>query len=49
MSIEITIKLVQELRDATGISVMQCKKALIEAEGDMKKALAILKNKFDIA
>ncbi|MEK9181470.1 MAG: elongation factor Ts [Patescibacteria group bacterium] len=43
MSIEITIKLVQELRDATGISVMQCKNALIEAEGDMKKALAILK------
>jgi len=34
---------VKELRDATGISVMQCKRALEEAEGDMKKALAILK------
>jgi elongation factor Ts len=34
---------VKELRDATGISVMQCKHALEEAEGDMKKALAILK------
>ena len=33
----------KELRDATGISVMQCKRALQEAEGDMKKALAILK------
>ena len=31
------------MRDATGVSVMQCKRALEEAEGDMKKALAILK------
>jgi elongation factor Ts len=43
MSIIITTELVKELRDATGISVMQCRKALVEAEGDMKKALAILK------
>jgi len=42
-STNITTDLVKELRDATGISVMQCKRALIEAEGDMKKALAILK------
>ena len=39
----ITTELVKELRDATGISVMQCKRALEEADGDMKKALAILK------
>ncbi len=43
MSVNITTELVKELRDATGVSVMQCKKALEEAEGDMKKALAILK------
>lgn len=43
MSVQITTELVKELRDATGISVMQCKRALEEAEGDMKKALAILK------
>lgn len=43
MSITITTELIKELRDATGISVMQCKNALQEAEGDMKKALAILK------
>lgn len=43
MSIQITTEQVKELRDATGISVMQCKHALEEAEGDMKKALAILK------
>ncbi|MEK7113746.1 MAG: translation elongation factor Ts [Patescibacteria group bacterium] len=43
MSIDITTKLVKELRDATSISVMQCKNALEEAGGDMNKALAILK------
>lgn len=43
MSIQITTEQVKELRDSTGISVMQCRNALIEAEGDMKKALAILK------
>ncbi|MFH1608613.1 MAG: translation elongation factor Ts [Patescibacteria group bacterium] len=43
MSIKITTELVKELRDSTGISVMQCKKALEEAEGDKNKALAILK------
>lgn len=36
---------VKELRDQTGVSVMQCKKALEEAEGDMQKALVILKKK----
>ena len=39
----ITTELVKELRDTTGVSVMQCKRALEEAEGDMNKALAILK------
>lgn len=43
MSIQITTELVKELRDATGISVMQCRRALEEAMGDMTKALAILK------
>jgi len=43
MSTQITTEQIKELRDATGISVMQCKHALEEAEGDMKKALAILK------
>lgn len=43
MPTSITTEQVKELRDATGISVMQCKRALEEAEGDMKKAFAILK------
>ena len=45
MSTKITAELVKELRDATGVSVMQCKVALEEAEGDKEKALIILKKK----
>ncbi len=42
---EITSAQLKELRDATGISVMQCKKALEEAGGDMDKARIILQKK----
>jgi len=35
---EISSTQLKELRDLTGISVMQCKKALEEAGGDMDKA-----------
>ncbi len=42
---EITSAQIKELRDTTGISVMQCKKALEEAGGDMEKATIILKKK----
>lgn len=45
MSTKITAELVKELRESTGVSVMQCKNALEEADGDMDKALIILKNK----
>ena len=41
----ITSEQLKELRDLTGISVMQCKKALEEAEGDMEKAKIILQKK----
>lgn len=41
----ITTEQIKELRELTGISVMQCKKALEEAEGDKEKALAILREK----
>jgi elongation factor Ts len=43
MPTQVTTELIKELRDSTGISVMQCKNALIEADGDIKKAIAILK------
>ena len=42
---EITTVQLKELRDATGISVMQCRKALEEAGGDMTKARIILERK----
>jgi len=45
MSIKITAELVKKLRDATGVSVMQCKNALEEADGDTEKALIVLKKK----
>lgn len=41
----ITTEQIKELRDKTGISVMQCKKALEDASGDQEKALAILRSK----
>lgn len=45
MAKEITTEQIKSLRDATGISVMQCKKALEEAGGDSEKALIILRKK----
>ena len=42
---EITSVQLKELRDLTGISVMQCKRALEEAGGDMDKAKIILQKK----
>ena len=36
---------IKELRDETGVSVMQCKKALEEAAGDMEKARMMLRKK----
>jgi elongation factor Ts len=38
----ITTERIKELRDQTGISIMQCRKALEEAQGDMEKAVIIL-------
>ena len=41
----ITTEQIKELRDKTGVSVMQCKKALEEAGGDMDAALVLLRQK----
>ena len=40
-----TAKDVQALREKTGVGMMDCKKALVEAEGDMDKAVDILREK----
>lgn len=42
---EISAKMVADLRAATGLGMMECKKALVEAEGDIKKAEEILRIK----
>ena len=41
----ITAKEVQALREMTGVGMMDCKKALTEAEGNMDKAVEILREK----
>ncbi len=45
----VSTEVVKALRDETGISVMECKKALEEAQGDRTKALTILKERAGIA
>lgn len=42
---EIKTDLVKQLRDKTGISIMQCRKALEETGGDMEKAIMLLQKK----
>lgn len=42
---EITAQMVKELRDLTSAGMMDCKKALTEASGDMEKAQEILRQK----
>src|SRR5262250_1821473 len=46
---EITTEVIKELRDVTGVSIMQCKKALEEAGGDIEKAKVILRKQSAIA
>lgn len=42
---KISAKDVKELRDATGAGMMDCKKALAEANGEMEKAVELLRKK----
>ncbi|GBD90839.1 elongation factor Ts [bacterium BMS3Abin04] len=41
----ITAKQVKELRDKTGAGMMDCKKALVEADGNFDKAIEVLRKK----
>lgn len=41
----ITAKLVQELREMTGAGMMDCKKVLVETNGDLEKAAEILRER----
>ncbi|MCK9221102.1 MAG: translation elongation factor Ts [Limnochordia bacterium] len=42
---QVTAQLVKELREKTGAGMMDCKKALVSTEGDMDKAIQILREK----
>ena len=42
---DITAAMVKALREATGAGMMDCKKALIESDGDAERAAEILREK----
>jgi elongation factor Ts len=42
---DVSMDRIKELRDRTGVSVMQCKKALEEAGGDLEQAAVLLKKR----
>ena len=41
---EIKASQVKELRELSGVGMMECKKALVEVEGDIEKALDLLRS-----
>jgi elongation factor Ts len=43
MTMAISASMVKELRDRTGLGMMECKKALKEADGDIEKAIEDLR------
>jgi len=43
--VQISAAMVKELREATGSGIMDCKRVLAEAEGDMEKAIDFLRKK----
>jgi len=45
MKMAVTAQMVKELREKTGAGMMDCKKALVETDGDMEKAIAHLREK----
>jgi elongation factor Ts len=45
MAAEITAELVKKLRDKTGAGFMECKAALIEANGDLEEAITVLRKR----
>jgi elongation factor Ts len=42
---EVTAQMVKELREMTGAGMMECKKALTEAEGDIESAVDVLRTR----
>jgi elongation factor Ts len=42
---EITTEMIKELREATGAGILDCRKALVDADGDFEKAVDFLREK----
>ncbi|HPQ03033.1 MAG TPA: elongation factor Ts, partial [Bacillota bacterium] len=42
---EITASMVKELRERTGAGMMDCKRALVETDGDFDNAVTLLREK----
>jgi len=42
---DISAELVKELRERTGAGFMDCKRALVETDGDLERAMAVLREK----
>ena len=42
---EVTLQMIKELRERTSAGINDCKKALVDAEGDMEKAAVLLREK----
>ncbi len=42
---EITAELVRQLRERTGVGMMECKKALAESDGDLEAAIEVLRKR----
>lgn len=45
MAVNITSQMIKDLRDKTNAGMMDCKQALVEADGDMEKAIDLLRKK----
>jgi len=42
---KVTIELIQELREKTGLGIMDCKKALLDTDGSIEKSIELLRKK----
>ena len=42
---KVSVQEIKELMTATGVGMMDCKKALVETDGDMEKAILVLREK----
>jgi elongation factor Ts len=43
--VEISAERIKELREKSGAGVMDCKRALVDAEGDLERAMALLRER----